>query len=53
MRIFKLLRDATGVDFTFYKKATISRRVARRMALKNMEQLSELREGPPRSIATS
>ena len=41
MRIFKLLRDASGVDFTFYKKPTISRRVARRMALKNMERLSE------------
>ena len=38
MRIFKLLRDASGVDFTFYKKPTISRRVARRMALKKMER---------------
>ena len=41
MRIFKLLRDTSGVDFTFYKKPTISRRVARRMASKNIEQLSE------------
>ncbi len=41
MRIFKLLRDASGVDFTFYKKPTIRRRVARRMALKNVERLSE------------
>ena len=41
MRIFKLLRDASGVDFTFYKKPTISRRVARRMALKKIERLSE------------
>ena len=41
MRIFKLLRNASGVDFTFYKKPTIRRRVARRMALKNMERLSE------------
>ncbi|MGA2717006.1 MAG: chemotaxis protein CheB, partial [Bryobacteraceae bacterium] len=41
MRIFKLLREASGVDFTFYKKSTISRRIARRMALKKVEQLSE------------
>ena len=41
MRLFKLLRDASGVDFTFYKKATISRRIARRMALKKSERLSE------------
>ena len=41
MRIFKLLRDASGVDFTFYKKSTISRRIARRMALKKIERLSE------------
>ncbi len=41
MRIFKLLRDTSGVDFTFYKKPTISRRVARRMALRKIEQLSE------------
>lgn len=41
MRLFKLLRDASGVDFTFYKKSTISRRVARRMALKKVERLSQ------------
>jgi two-component system CheB/CheR fusion protein len=41
MRLFKLLREASGVDFTFYKKSTISRRVARRMALKKIDQLSE------------
>jgi two-component system CheB/CheR fusion protein len=41
IRMFKLLRDAAGLDFTFYKKATISRRVARRMAMKNVEKLSE------------
>ncbi len=41
MRIFKLLRDASKVDFTFYKKPTISRRVARRMESKKIETLSE------------
>jgi two-component system CheB/CheR fusion protein len=40
MRIFKLLRDSSGVDFTFYKKPTISRRIARRMALKHIERVS-------------
>jgi two-component system, chemotaxis family, CheB/CheR fusion protein len=41
MRILTLLRDASGVDFTFYKKSTISRRVARRMSLKKIERLTE------------
>ena len=41
LRLFKLLREASGVDFTFYKKSTISRRIARRMALKKIDQLSE------------
>ena len=41
MRIFKLLQNASGVDFTFYKKPTVRRRVAHRMALKNVERLSE------------
>lgn len=41
IRIFKLLRDAWGVDFTFYKKSTISRRIARRVALKKVKTLSE------------
>jgi two-component system CheB/CheR fusion protein len=40
-RIFNLLRDTSGVDFTFYKKPTISRRVGRRMALRKIKQLSE------------
>ena len=41
MRLFKLLQNASGVDFTFYKKPTIRRRVARRMALQNIERLGE------------
>jgi two-component system, chemotaxis family, CheB/CheR fusion protein len=44
VRIFKLLRDASGVDFTFYKKPTISRRIARRMAKVKVEPLSEYRK---------
>ena len=38
-RIFHLLRSATGVDFTYYKKTTIKRRIARRMALHKIEQV--------------
>ena len=41
MQLFKLLRAASGIDFTFYKKSTISRRVARRMSLNKVERLSE------------
>jgi two-component system, chemotaxis family, CheB/CheR fusion protein len=32
--IYALLRSSTGVDFRLYKQPTVSRRVARRMALK-------------------
>ena len=38
--IFSLLQTATGVDFTHYKPTTIKRRIARRMALYKIEQLS-------------
>jgi len=41
MRVFELLREASGVDFTFYKKPTIGRRIARRMASKKIEGLSD------------
>ena len=40
-RLFKLLGDASGVDFTFYKKPTIKRRVARRMAVRKVERLAQ------------
>jgi len=40
LRTFKLLNVASGVDFTFYKKSTIKRRIARRMALHKIEHLS-------------
>jgi two-component system, chemotaxis family, CheB/CheR fusion protein len=38
--IFNLLKAATGVDFTHYKQTTLKRRIARRMALYKIEQLS-------------
>jgi two-component system, chemotaxis family, CheB/CheR fusion protein len=38
-RILKLLRNATGVDFTYYKSVTVRRRILRRMALRQMENL--------------
>ena len=38
-KICLLLRSATGVDFHEYKPATISRRIARRMALQKVENL--------------
>jgi two-component system CheB/CheR fusion protein len=41
MRIFKLLRDTSRVDFTLYKKPTVTRRIARRMASKKIERLGE------------
>lgn len=41
LRVFELLKAASSVDFTYYKKPTIKRRIARRMALHKIEQLSE------------
>ncbi len=50
-RIFMLMRTATGVDFTYYKRATILRRIARRMLLHKIEALEHyvryLQENPP------
>lgn len=49
-RIFILLRNASGVDFSQYKPTTIKRRVARRMLLHRIEQLGNyvryLKESP-------
>jgi two-component system CheB/CheR fusion protein len=39
--ILALLRRATGSDFSAYKPPTIKRRIARRMALANVETLEE------------
>ncbi|MFA9460911.1 CheR family methyltransferase [Thiohalorhabdus sp. Cl-TMA] len=40
-KILMLLRHYSGTDFSYYKLATIRRRVERRMALNRVEQLSE------------
>ncbi len=37
--ILRLVRNATGVDFTHYKHSTLSRRIKRRMALRGFETL--------------
>jgi two-component system, chemotaxis family, CheB/CheR fusion protein len=37
-RILKVLQRGTGINFTAYKPSTITRRIARRMALHNLEQ---------------
>jgi two-component system CheB/CheR fusion protein len=39
--VFRLLRSATGVDFTHYKQSTIKRRIKRRMALGGFERLED------------
>ncbi len=40
-QVFRLLRGATGVDFTLYKQSTIRRRITRRMTLRKMVSLAE------------
>jgi len=40
-KVFRLLRSATGVDFTHYKHNTIKRRIRRRMALRGFESLED------------
>ena len=41
LRIFGLLRSATGVDFAHYKPGTIRRRLQRRMALRKIAHLHD------------
>ena len=41
MFIIKLLKKSTGVDFSHYKRSTISRRILRRMLLLRQESLKE------------
>ena len=38
-RILRLVRSATGVDFTHYKHSTLTRRIKRRMALRGFDTL--------------
>jgi two-component system, chemotaxis family, CheB/CheR fusion protein len=40
-KIYTLLRSTTGVDFRLYKQPTVSRRVARRMALQKVASLGD------------
>lgn len=40
-RILRLVRTATGVDFTHYKHGTLARRIKRRMALRGFETLED------------
>ncbi|SPF32785.1 Methylase of chemotaxis methyl-accepting protein [Candidatus Sulfopaludibacter sp. SbA4] len=40
-RILRLVRSATGVDFTHYKQGTLSRRIKRRMAIRGFEKLED------------
>jgi two-component system CheB/CheR fusion protein len=40
-RLFRLLREASGVDFSLYKPSTITRRMARRMALRKIESIGD------------
>jgi two-component system CheB/CheR fusion protein len=41
--ILRLVRNATGVDFTHYKHGTLTRRIKRRMALRGFNSLGEYR----------
>ena len=40
-RVLDLMRQAGGTDFRAYKKTTLRRRIARRMAVRNIETLAE------------
>jgi two-component system CheB/CheR fusion protein len=42
-KILRLVRSATGVDFTHYKHSTLTRRIKRRMALRGFEKLDDYR----------
>jgi two-component system CheB/CheR fusion protein len=40
-KILRLVRSATGVDFTHYKHGTLARRIKRRMTLRGFEKLED------------
>ena len=40
-KILRLVRSATGVDFSYYKQSTLSRRIKRRMVLGGFERLED------------
>ena len=43
-RIFRLLQGRNGTDFSRYKRSTVQRRLARRMALRQIDDLEEYAE---------
>ena len=43
-RILVLIRTTTGVDFSSYRQTTVKRRIARRMALRNVDSLRKYYE---------
>ena len=52
-KIFVLLRNATGVDFTYYEQRTLQWRVRRRMVLRKLDLLKEyvaFLESSPREV---
>ena len=54
-RVFRRVRAAHGVDFSHYKRSTIRRRLARRMAVRKVDELFDylalLEEDPPEVAA--
>ena len=44
-KILRLVRSATGVDFTHYKPSTLARRIKRRMTLRGFENAGRLQPG--------
>jgi two-component system CheB/CheR fusion protein len=40
-KVFALLRTSSGVDFTYYKQNTMTRRIERRMGIKQIDKLSD------------
>lgn len=53
-RVFRQLRLAHGVDFTHYKRSTLRRRLARRMALRKVDALANyiaVLENDPAEVA--
>ena len=40
-KLFQILRNSTGVDFTYYKHPTVRRRIRRRMMLRQQESLNK------------
>jgi len=41
VKILRLVRSSTGVDFTYYKHGTLARRIKRRMVLRGFETLRD------------